>query len=187
MLGDIILARFPLSDRASFKERPCLVVSRADPRGDFEVLKISSRDLDGPQRLRLEPAAFSAGSLPLPSCVVLADSAKVNRAVVTRYAGRIHAEHLRKVLKARILSATREFSCWAHPKQRPGWDPEKKTSAEDPVPYAGRVFQGEEVEAAVGASLDFWLTLGPEGEAFEQELASFLGVKHTLLVNSGLS
>ena len=43
------------------------------------------------------------------------------------------------------------------------------------------------MEAAVGATLDFWLTLGPEGEAFERELAAFLGVKHSLLVNSGSS
>jgi CDP-6-deoxy-D-xylo-4-hexulose-3-dehydrase len=55
------------------------------------------------------------------------------------------------------------------------------------VPYAGRVFTEDEVEAAVGSTLDFWLTLGPEGEAFEKELAAFLGVKYSLLVNSGSS
>jgi CDP-6-deoxy-D-xylo-4-hexulose-3-dehydrase len=55
------------------------------------------------------------------------------------------------------------------------------------VPYAGRVFTEDEVEAAVSSTLDFWLTLGPEGEAFEKELAQLLGVKHSLLVNSGSS
>jgi CDP-6-deoxy-D-xylo-4-hexulose-3-dehydrase len=39
----------------------------------------------------------------------------------------------------------------------------------------------------VSSTLDFWLTLGPEGEAFEKELASLLGVKYSLLVNSGSS
>ena len=39
------------------------------------------------------------------------------------------------------------------------------------VPYAGRVFTEDEVEAAVSSTLDFWLTLGPEGDAFERELA----------------
>jgi CDP-6-deoxy-D-xylo-4-hexulose-3-dehydrase len=43
------------------------------------------------------------------------------------------------------------------------------------------------VEAAVASTLDFWLTLGKEGEAFQQELATFLGVRHSLLVNSGSS
>ncbi|MGH8048342.1 MAG: lipopolysaccharide biosynthesis protein RfbH, partial [Chthoniobacterales bacterium] len=58
---------------------------------------------------------------------------------------------------------------------------------ESVVPYAGRVFTEDEVAAAVGATLDFWLTLGPEGEAFEKELATWLGVRHSLLVNSGSS
>ncbi len=55
------------------------------------------------------------------------------------------------------------------------------------IPYAGRVYDEREVQAAVKASLDFWLTLGPEGEALERELAGFLGVRHALLVNSGSS
>ncbi len=59
--------------------------------------------------------------------------------------------------------------------------------AKPTIPYAGRVFDEDEVEAAVSATLDFWLTLGPEGEAFEEELAEVLGVKRSLLVNSGSS
>ena len=45
------------------------------------------------------------------------------------------------------------------------------------IPYAGRVFDADEVEAAVSSSLDFWLTLGAQGEAFEAELAAALGVR----------
>lgn len=91
-------------------------------------------------------------------------------------------------LKAEILRLTREYSALAHGANRAGADnsapffPGKTT-----VPYAARVFNEDEVEAAVGATLDFWLTLGPEGAAFEQELAALLGVKHSLLVNSGSS
>ncbi len=91
-------------------------------------------------------------------------------------------------LKAEILRLTREFSALTHQANRPGAD---QTAPFVPgvttVPYAGRVFNADEVEAAVGATLDFWLTLGPEGEAFERELAAYLGVKHSLLVNSGSS
>ena len=91
-------------------------------------------------------------------------------------------------LKAEILRLTREYSALMHRANRPGaeeaiaFEPGKTT-----VPYAGRVFTEDEVEAAVSSTLDFWLTLGPEGEAFEKELAGFLGVKHSLLVNSGSS
>lgn len=92
-------------------------------------------------------------------------------------------------LKEEILRLTREFSRLAHLTQRPGGDPNRGAFVPGvtTVPYAGRVFDEDEVEAAIGATLDFWLTLGPEGEAFEKELAAFLGVKHSLLVNSGSS
>jgi CDP-6-deoxy-D-xylo-4-hexulose-3-dehydrase len=92
-------------------------------------------------------------------------------------------------LKAEILRLTREYSSRAHSAQRPGGDAGRPAfvPGETTVPYAGRVFTEDEVEAAVGSTLDFWLTLGPEGEAFEKELASFLGVKYSLLVNSGSS
>lgn len=92
-------------------------------------------------------------------------------------------------LKAEILRLTREFSRLAHRANRPGDDPHHApfVPGETTVPYAGRVFDEDEVEAAVSATLDFWLTLGPEGEAMEKELAAFMGVKHCLLVNSGSS
>ena len=93
-------------------------------------------------------------------------------------------------LKAEILRLTREYSSRRHGANRPGDEPNSRRNfipGETVVPYAGRVFTEDEVEAAVAATLDFWLTLGPEGTAFEQELAGFLGVKHSLLVNSGSS
>ena len=92
-------------------------------------------------------------------------------------------------LKSEILRLTREYSSRAHAAQRPGGDVDRPAfvPGETTVPYAGRVFTEDEVEAAVGSTLDFWLTLGPEGEAFEKELAAFLGVKYSLLVNSGSS
>lgn len=55
------------------------------------------------------------------------------------------------------------------------------------VSYAGRVFDEREMEAAVESTLDFWLTLGEHGEAFERELAEYLDVRYSLLVNSGSS
>lgn len=91
-------------------------------------------------------------------------------------------------LKARILQMTREYSRMVHAANRPG--PERTNAfkpGETLIPYAGRVFGEDEVEAAVSSTLDFWLTLGPEGEALEREFAEFLGVRHSLLVNSGSS
>ena len=91
-------------------------------------------------------------------------------------------------LKAEILRLTREYSALTHGANLAGADNNTPfVAGQTTVPYAARVFNADEVEAAVGATLDFWLTLGPEGAAFEQELAALLGVKHSLLVNSGSS
>ncbi len=91
-------------------------------------------------------------------------------------------------IKTEILRLTREYSKLTHAANRPGDDPSRSVHQEgQTIPYAGRVFTEDEVEAAVSSTLDFWLTLGPEGEAMEKELAAYMGVKHCLLVNSGSS
>jgi len=91
-------------------------------------------------------------------------------------------------LKQEILRLTRDYARRAHAGFRPGDDPHRTPHADgQTIPYAGRVFTEDEVEAAVGTTLDFWLTLGTEGAAMESELAAFLGVRHSLLVNSGSS
>jgi CDP-4-dehydro-6-deoxyglucose reductase, E1 len=91
-------------------------------------------------------------------------------------------------LRQEILRLTREYSRQVHGSFRPAADPERQPwQPGTTIPYAGRVFTEDEVEAAVGSTLDFWLTLGTEGEAFQKELAVFLGVRHSLLVNSGSS
>lgn len=91
-------------------------------------------------------------------------------------------------LRAEILRLTREYSKQVHRAQRPALEQaESFKPGETMVPYAGRVFTEDEVEAGVRSMLDFWLTLGPEGEEFERLLAQFLGVKRSILVNSGSS
>lgn len=93
-----------------------------------------------------------------------------------------------QLLKNQILDLVRKYSLTYHSSFRPGDDPLRQQWCKgDPIPYAGRVFTENEVEAAVSSTLDFWLTLGSEGNAFQQELANFLGIKKSLLVNSGSS
>ena len=91
-------------------------------------------------------------------------------------------------LKKKILKLTRDYSREVHAAFRPSTD-RLRTSWDhgDAIPYAGRVFTEDEVEAAVSSTLDFWLTLGSEGLNMESELSKFLGTKKTLLVNSGSS
>ncbi|MDR1688403.1 MAG: lipopolysaccharide biosynthesis protein RfbH [Clostridiales bacterium] len=55
------------------------------------------------------------------------------------------------------------------------------------IPYAGRVFNEQELAAAVEASLEFWLTAGHFADTFERNLRDFLHTKYCSLTNSGSS
>ena len=57
----------------------------------------------------------------------------------------------------------------------------------DRINYASRVYDEKEMQSLTDAMLDFWLTTGRFAEEFEKEFASWLGVKHAHLVNSGSS
>lgn len=85
-----------------------------------------------------------------------------------------------RAIRARILELTAELEQLRA--ARRGFSP-----GEDYVSYAGKVYDEQEVVAAVDATLDFWLTLGPRGEHFQRELAKILGVRWSLLTNSGSS
>lgn len=56
-----------------------------------------------------------------------------------------------------------------------------------PVKVSGRVFDEREIEKAVEASLEFWLTEGHFAEDFSKKLAQFLGIRYISLTNSGSS
>jgi len=58
---------------------------------------------------------------------------------------------------------------------------------ETTVPPSGKVIGAPELCAMTDAVLDGWLTTGRFNEAFEQRLASYLGVRHVLTTNSGSS
>jgi CDP-6-deoxy-D-xylo-4-hexulose-3-dehydrase len=58
---------------------------------------------------------------------------------------------------------------------------------ESTVPVTGKVFGTPEIENAVRASLDFWLTSGPYTEQFESRFSKTVGMRHAFMVNSGSS
>ncbi|MDP1998214.1 MAG: lipopolysaccharide biosynthesis protein RfbH [Rhodoferax sp.] len=55
------------------------------------------------------------------------------------------------------------------------------------VPPSGKVIGSQELKNMVEASLDGWLTTGRFNAEFEIKLATFIGVKHLITVNSGSS
>lgn len=82
------------------------------------------------------------------------------------------------MLKEDILSAVRKY-CIGSMTAGGG--------SKNRVPYAGRVYDEEEVVNLVDSALEFWLTSGRYTEEFETELARYLGVKYCSFVNSGSS
>jgi len=60
-----------------------------------------------------------------------------------------------KALRQEILRLPREYSRQVHASFRPAADPDRiPWQPGTTIPYAGRVFTEEEVEAAVGSTLD---------------------------------
>jgi CDP-4-dehydro-6-deoxyglucose reductase, E1 len=83
-------------------------------------------------------------------------------------------------LRAEVLGIVREYyrAAFAEPEFVPG---------QSQVPYAGRVFDDEELVHLVDSSLDFWLTTGRFAARFERDFARFFGRRDAILVNSGSS
>lgn len=55
------------------------------------------------------------------------------------------------------------------------------------IPYAGRVYDSQEMCNLVDSALDFWLTAGSYTAQFEKGLAEYVGASYCSLVNSGSS
>ncbi len=87
-----------------------------------------------------------------------------------------------KMLRQEILNKVSEFYFEQYKNKNEKFEPGVTR-----INYAGRVFDEKEMVNLVDSSLDFWLTLGKYSSDFENGLASFLGLKFCLLVNSGSS
>ncbi|MEI6083872.1 MAG: lipopolysaccharide biosynthesis protein RfbH [Verrucomicrobiota bacterium] len=83
-------------------------------------------------------------------------------------------------LRNQIQELVRQYYAAAFPRQDfvPG---------QTAIPYAGRVFDADELLHLVDASLDFWLTTGRFAAQFERDFAKLFGLRSAMLVNSGSS
>ena len=187
MIGQCVRVIFPFTDATGAKDRPAVVLSNPDLRGDLELVMITSKEY--PQEsIEIRNEDYLVGCLPRQSYVRVSRPLRIHQSKISPLKVSLTREFVACLRKQLIKNDTREYSKLRHAANRPGGDPARQPfTPGQTIPYAGRVFTEDEVEAAVSSTLDFWLTLGPEGEAMEKELAEFLGVKHCLLVNSGSS
>ena len=92
------------------------------------------------------------------------------------YNKQAHIQNLRQ----EILDKVAEYYKIAH--QKPTFVP-----GETFVNYGGRVYDAVEMQNAVDAILEFWLTDGRRVATFSEALSNLLGIQHVLTVNSGSS
>jgi CDP-6-deoxy-D-xylo-4-hexulose-3-dehydrase len=83
-------------------------------------------------------------------------------------------------LRAQIRALTAEYFTEV-------FSPREFIAGESPVPVSGKVFDEVEMQHLVDSSLDFWLTTGRFADQFQKEFSLFMGVRNTILVNSGSS
>ena len=63
--------------------------------------------------------------------------------------------------------------------------PRTFTPGQSDIPVSGKVFDAEDIQYAVDASLDFWLTTGRFATQFERLFARVMNVRAARLVNPG--
>ncbi|TGU70053.1 lipopolysaccharide biosynthesis protein RfbH [Geomonas terrae] len=163
------------------RQRPALALGEPDAAGDIEFLFITTTEHEGSgSRLELTPAVFDGPGLPHPSVVHLDKKYVLPKSAIAGEAAAVTEDFLEKVLRELAIQAALKHYRVKHAKK-------KDFAPGDRISYAGRVFDESEIATLVDSSLDFWLTTGRYAERFEKELASYLGVAHCSLTNSGSS
>ena len=85
-----------------------------------------------------------------------------------------------KELRDEILEKVKEYCKLFHGEK-------EFTAGETKIPFAGRIYDEDEMVNLVDSSLDFWLTSGRYAEEFESDFAEYMEQSYSLLVNSGSS
>ncbi|UFS71312.1 lipopolysaccharide biosynthesis protein RfbH [Geomonas sp. RF6] len=178
--GTIFTLRYPFDAETAGGARPALAVSEPDRSGDIEFLFITTDELRSPGSIDLSADVLDGRDFPLPAVLHQEKKYHLPKELIAKDVARVTPAFLEEVLRRQVLFAAREHWQVKHAAR-------KEFSPGDRIPYAGRVFDADEIELLVDSALDFWLTAGRYAERFETELAAFLGVAHSSLVNSGSS
>ena len=179
-IGALALVKFDYTDKSGWKVRPGLITG--EYLNDYQVTFIT-KEVD---KYKHESTSIiignndlASGRLKKRSIVRTHKTFWIEKRQCKRV-GMLKTEVTDKILRLNEKYFVRNYYNFAHRKKPfvPG---------KSPINYAGRVFDEKEIQAAVEASLDFWLTEGRFAWQFQAELASKIGVKYALLVNSGSS
>ena len=99
---DLVLLPFPFTDLRTNKQRPCLILAAFQPRGlpEHYVVAMITSQLDGsefPGDTRL--TKWSEAGLPKPSLVRLAKVVTIERSLIRKELGSLHAADRKSIRK----------------------------------------------------------------------------------------
>ena len=187
-IGDLIIYKVEYRNPKGVvkgKPRPLIIISEPNSKGDYLAIAGSTKihQWFQEEHILIAPDMVVGGRLDNPTIFPASKQILIDSKFVRTQIGRIPVEYLETLLRQCFSQYTKAFFQGVHaPKIEAPFTP-----AKTPINYAGRVYDEKEIQAAVEASLDFWLTEGRFARQFQSELAAMVGVKHALLVNSGSS
>lgn len=105
----------------------------------------------------------------------------VDRTAIIEKVDAIKLNKLEEIFRKAVKKTAKKYYELMHKKQK------EFIPGKSYIPYAGRVYNSEEIMTLVDSCLDFWLTAGRFTKQFEKEFSEFLGVNYCILTNSGSS
>ena len=179
-IGALALVKYEYTDKSGWKVRPGLITGEYldDYQVTFITKEVEKYKYENTSVI-IDNEDIAFGALKQKSIVRTHKSFWIEKRQCKRV-GALKTEVTDKILRLNERYFVRNYYDFAY-KQRPF------LPGKSPINYAGRVYDEKEIQAAVEASLDFWLTEGRFARQFQTELAARIGVKYALLVNSGSS
>ena len=179
--GGVYKLPFPYSGSSETKYRPAVAITPADNVGDARFVFITTAEPAAPaMRLPLGDADFDGQPLAFKSYVRAEKSMLLSANLAVKKLAQLTPKALQTLLRHIIKDEVTHFSASAHM-------PQPFVPGQTLIPPSGKLIDVAELKNMVDASLDGWLTTGRFNTEFEKKLATFIGVKHLITVNSGSS
>jgi len=179
-IGALALVKCEYTERSGWKVRPGLITG--EYLNDYQVTFIT-KEFDKYKHentsIIIDNKDLAAGRLKQKSVVRTHKTFWIEKRQCQRV-GTLKTEVTDKILRLNEKYFVRNYYNFAHKQNSfvPG---------QSRIPYAGRVYDEEEMINLVDSALDFWLTAGRFERKFTKKLAGFLGTKHIITTNSGSS
>ena len=172
----------PFVDQKGAKIRPVLITSLPNSKGDVMGIPGSTKTTQWNEenQLILNPDDLLIGKLDKPTVFPVSKQMVFSPRFFCGEVGAVSNKTLEKLMRLVISHQIEQFQVSVN-------QPQTFAQGVTVIPPSGKVIGVEERQLMVEASLDGWLTTGRFNAEFEKKLATFIGVKHLITVNSGSS